>query len=469
MASEGTTTTTGNIITAPDPEPVILNCRACKKDLPPYYYLQCRICQAFYDIECLIITETAYDTMSQPVKEDWVCPECTSAKPKVGNIHSPLRNTSGLGFNVTYTSEDLISLDNNLLTTPGQATNFVNNNPRGGLKAFSKLHTDGMTQKNTFNVDNNIILSEIYSELINLKKQNEILLPLKDEVQFLKQTILNMSQQIFDLKNAVLQRDNQMAVDSSNVEQVQQQRETQANKRSFAAALRSKTDTTTQKKGSESRARANQTDYPQNNNNLQVIIPSTSYPIVSTPAAPPPPRRGRLMEDLREEVTDPPCGKLTVSQHSSSATYKERPEADAKNNQRGTRRREIVVGVGVTDGLLKSASRIKHMQAWSFAPETTEELVREHVDKLLKSDKDKIFVQKRHIKSDRHSSFIVGVPEPHYQLLMDPNAWPKGVRVSEWFLARPRDNKRGQSSNANTPSDSPTIQQTTPNKTSKKI
>ncbi|KAJ0169202.1 hypothetical protein K1T71_015297 [Dendrolimus kikuchii] len=98
--------------------------------------------------------------------------------------------------------------------------------------------------------------------------------------------------------------------------------------------------------------------------------------------------------------------------------------------------RRIVSGSGDNNTEIQAAERMKYIQAWSFRPETTADNVTKHLNNIVKCDK--YFIEKRQIKSDNHAAFVIGFPECFYEQICTPSAWPPGVKVSDWFLRRPR-------------------------------
>lgn len=107
--------------------------------------------------------------------------------------------------------------------------------------------------------------------------------------------------------------------------------------------------------------------------------------------------------------------------------------------------RRVITGSGKADDDLQTVERIKHIQAWSFRPETSEESVLNYLNRMHKCTE--YTVEKRDIKSNRHASFVIGFPESLYELISSPDTWPPLVKVSDWFLARRR-GERGDTARA---------------------
>lgn len=116
--------------------------------------------------------------------------------------------------------------------------------------------------------------------------------------------------------------------------------------------------------------------------------------------------------------------------------------------KRRKKQQTIIVGTGSEDNELQTVETIKYLQAWSFRPETTEENIKYFLNKEVKSDD--YFVEKRIIKTDRHASFVIGIPESLFTRFKSPVVWPPGVKLTDWFQRRPRGSqewRRGDSKN----------------------
>lgn len=134
------------------------------------------------------------------------------------------------------------------------------------------------------------------------------------------------------------------------------------------------------------------------------------------------------------------------------------PAAAAHNNDEGywqtvtrkgrrqTKPRKILTGSGGTINELQTAERMKFIQAWSFKTETSPEQVLTHINKI--SNCEKYVVEKREIKTKQHAAFVIGFPESLYDVLCNSDAWPLGIKISDWFRIAPRTSERGSLSPA---------------------
>lgn len=81
------------------------------------------------------------------------------------------------------------------------------------------------------------------------------------------------------------------------------------------------------------------------------------------------------------------------------------------------------------------------MQAWSFQPDTTSEMVYKFLKKIAPCDH--LSVEKRDIRTNTHACFVIGIPESLFNDFQSPSVWPPGVKFTNWFQARPRGHARG--------------------------
>lgn len=141
-------------------------------------------------------------------------------------------------------------------------------------------------------------------------------------------------------------------------------------------------------------------------------------------------------------------GTLDSTEHDLDGNWKK-----VIHNKR-SQKRKIVSGMGKTDDELQTVEKIKYLQAWSFKPDTTEENVLKYLNKLEQCEE--YIVEKRIIKTDKFSSFVIGFPERLYDKLSSPSSWPPQVKVSDWFRVRPRV-PRGVSTTASTDTGMPAV------------
>lgn len=137
-------------------------------------------------------------------------------------------------------------------------------------------------------------------------------------------------------------------------------------------------------------------------------------------------------------TTSETCDSRTIDKPVEKITINDDDDDQWKEvvKKRTTKKRKIVTGTGNQNDDLQTVERIKYLQAWSLKPETTEGNVLKYINSIEICDQ--YTVQKRMIKTDKHASFVIGFPESLYNTLSSPSSWPPGVKLSDWFLVRPR-------------------------------
>ena len=335
--------------------------------------------------------------MTSEHKKNWKCLQCLSKTPKSDNKNNNVYNQSSL---------------------------FVNKISRKA-KIKPVLNEEEWDAKN---MGGGPTITDLLIEIKAIKQQNMQLLPLKEEVTILKGIILNLEKSVEQLRSAITERDKKSSKNIPNSQELLHN----ANPGTFSSVM-------TQKTGRQILTVQAATS------KIAAVSGKNQYPIASTPSVSEvrPARRRRVLEQpgdlLGEDKLQPSTSTQLLVEN---FTHEEKPEKWTVIQKKIRPKRQIVVGAGVVDEQLKTTVRLKHLQAWSFAPDTTVEAVRSYL--LKTASNENITVIKRDIKTDRHASFVVGVPEILYALFNSPTAWPPGVRVSEWFLARPREHQRGQ-------------------------
>ncbi|KOB78323.1 hypothetical protein OBRU01_02564 [Operophtera brumata] len=88
------------------------------------------------------------------------------------------------------------------------------------------------------------------------------------------------------------------------------------------------------------------------------------------------------------------------------------------SHKRPLKRRTIITGMGKDYDELQTVEKPKYIQAWALRPETTAQNVLTFVNKIKSSSE--YVVEKRQIKTDRFSSFVIGIPESLYDHLSEP-------------------------------------------------
>lgn len=67
-------------------------CAGCRNPLAKREFIQCSICKGRYDAECANLNIKIFNLSDR--KNLWKCPECTSKRPKKGNVNTPVRSAA---------------------------------------------------------------------------------------------------------------------------------------------------------------------------------------------------------------------------------------------------------------------------------------------------------------------------------------------------------------------------------------
>lgn len=164
--------------------------------------------------------------------------------------------------------------------------------------------------------------------------------------------------------------------------------------------------------------------------------PAISASKKKTPIVPstPPLKRKIDNQQTKDDIVGPlntPETKSTPSTKTSGSEWQE-----VRRAKRKSRSPIVVEGTGTDIDSFQTVAKLKFIQAWYFKPDTSEQQIRNYLNKIVKSEE--YIVEKRVIKTDRHAAFVIGMPENLYPQLALPTSWPQGVRFADWFRVRPR-------------------------------
>ncbi|KAJ2937268.1 hypothetical protein O0L34_g19373 [Tuta absoluta] len=140
-------------------------------------------------------------------------------------------------------------------------------------------------------------------------------------------------------------------------------------------------------------------------------------------------------DKIQHDTTTAVATKTDDDKVSNNGDYQWKT-VQGQRKQKRKPNRVVTVGEGQEDEVLKTVDKLKYIQTWSFHPNTSEENLKQYINKIHRSDD--YVVEKRRINTDRHAAFIIGVPEKLYERFNSPAAWPQGVRFSDWFFRRHR-------------------------------
>lgn len=148
-----------------------------------------------------------------------------------------------------------------------------------------------------------------------------------------------------------------------------------------------------------------------------------------------------LQTEGRKQPLKKPTSKPTLPTSStlSSVPSTLTTEKAAANRQakRGFKY-EAKVGLGNSSNAMKiqATERKKHLHVWRLHPETTVEAMTDHISGICGSSVP-VKIEKITHKTERdYSSFLIGVPETHFDTICQPEVWPKNAQFSEWTWFR---------------------------------
>lgn len=366
-------------------------CNGCKKKILSLEYLECSVCNALYDLNCVNITSTAFESFTQEIKDLWTCPECLSARPKGGNLHTPVRVSSG--WNTTYVSEND--------TTIGGNDTFSNvNMARGGMHQKEK----GM------NINFMEIISEIRTELSALRSQTAEVPAMRLDIQRLTKEVENMSLEIVLLKTELAKRESQIVATKTSLPTSKQP--VGPTYASRAAAPQPKVPNIKPPTGAQATI-------------LQPPLGKINARAASTAQA---------SDENKSVATEHETTQTSVSTRDTPANEWKTVESKRKSR----RLPEFHKGGNTNDLKIKGIEQKRFLHVWKVQKTVSVKDMKEYVQSVC-GDNVEVHVESVKTRTERdYASFIIGVPESHYDMLCDLKIWHVKVRFSEWRWFRKR-------------------------------
>lgn len=171
-------------------------CKACSKKIMSLDYLECARCNGMYDIDCLAIPHSDFNTFSQEYLKTWICPECVCTKRKGGNTNTPVRSMLNSTYSANLSTNDSITLEND------NFNNYINMNRGSGTLQESSLPThttrDVSSLKDMFR-----IMKEMSEEIQQLRQQSTQFEPIMNMIPTMNLTITTMSDTINKLNTTL--------------------------------------------------------------------------------------------------------------------------------------------------------------------------------------------------------------------------------------------------------------------------
>lgn len=151
-------------------------CSGCGKPIQSLDFLECSACQETYDLLCLGFDGESFRVMSQETKDRWICPVCTSSRPKGDNTHTPIGSPS-CSLNSTYNTLDR-----------GNTTLDRVNNLRGNRRQ--------VTAPSLFCESE---ISQLVSEIRQLREEIQEIKDQNKEIALLRQDVFALKEQVLSV------------------------------------------------------------------------------------------------------------------------------------------------------------------------------------------------------------------------------------------------------------------------------
>lgn len=426
------------------------NCNACKGKIVTLEYLECMGCSALYDISCIGVTVPDFLQLSQETKENWICPECLSTRPKLGNINTPVRAPMSVdssearaslgGWNTTYVSEkEPVHNYNN--SSVSESVNMVRGaafkSPKDDLSCGRKEVLD--------------CLNQLRIELSEMRLQNQELPVIREEIKSMSQSLNDMALTIKQLQLSLKNRDVEIIDLKNSISKL----EKTCNSTFSKAKV-----TLSQPTPSSPLPLVPQ---PPNNGVMEAmkakplesvdknVAPlNLDAPITVNRSQPvQEPQRKSKKETYASclstgiEKSGPPrTYSETVATTTPLYTNYERSSGQPTNSvnwelvTNKKKRTEVKKGCKKEESRIKGLERKKHLHVWRLLPSTTDESLTNYVKEICGKDVDvKVIKIKTKTKRD-YVSYVISVPESSYDMLCSPEVWAVDVEFAEWIWFR---------------------------------
>lgn len=394
------------------PECIRSTCKGCKKKILDLNFMECVICKGWYDLDCINISQLVFESFTQEGKDIWSCPECISSRPKSGNIHTPVRTSLG-GWNTTFVTE--------IDTTIEEDQHSKVNMDRRGPKTAPP--------SDPYSAD---LLTEIRNELLALKVQTAEILPLRKDLQRLTESIGIMSQEMSILKQVLIDKDKKIL-------ELELEKTSKNSNHPSTSSYAAKASSGTKGQASEHKQRPKESlatrkpnssfaiptfaSVTKSSNDVSYIgsvsVAATAAPVAAPAAGRQQPRVTTDTVEFTTEVESDKDWNLVQNSRKKRSTYTEIRHGGNK---------EIT--------LIKGMEKKKYMHVWRLKKGTTEKELSEYVESLgIKKEEMKVEKIKTRTERD-YASFMIGVLESDYDKLNNYDVWPVYVEFSEWTWFR---------------------------------
>lgn len=340
-------------------------------------------CKKKYDLTCLEINVIAFKSYTIAYKKNWVCPECVSLKPKIGNTETPVRiNTPDLKVSTT-----------NTIKTP---INNVN------------LQRGSQANSSPIIMDNDSILLEELREF-----RSDMVARMDSQAETITLLLSQFSQTKTELDNIVqIMRVLEEKVDAK----LSQDRQTQNT--TIPEVPDNPPSTSTSTSASTSAEVASQpSSFSKNTYAKKVNKGGATKSAV-----------------LAENTTD--TTNILAGDEVKNVEIEESGWTTVRNKKSIRPPKNVKVGTNKELQAIQATERKKHLHVWRLHPDTTLEAVNDHVKSIC--GPDSVFkVDKIKHKTERdYSSFVIGVSEHNFAKLNQAEFWPMNAEFNEWIWFR---------------------------------
>ncbi|XP_026730728.1 uncharacterized protein LOC113495927 [Trichoplusia ni] len=188
--------------------PPVSSCAGCQNNIDNGQGLKCCKCSKFYDITCANVSEKNYSSMSGVQKCKWMCQECKSKLPKVGNINTPVRNQDFA--NVSKGESHDSGLENFTIRKNKNDCNIKSNSSPQRTSSSHSIRVDDSLVAAVTEQVHKVILEELPGLITNIMKAE--LSSIKEDLQDFRKSIGFISADYDEMKTIVdkLVNDNSM-------------------------------------------------------------------------------------------------------------------------------------------------------------------------------------------------------------------------------------------------------------------
>ncbi|KAJ8732412.1 hypothetical protein PYW07_015011 [Mythimna separata] len=335
-------------------------------------------CKKKYDLACLDINIITFKSYSMSFKKNWVCPECVSLKPKVGNSETPVRINPDFKIYTANTPTNNVTIQRGSQRgSQADLSPTIMNNDSTLLEELREFRADMVARMDSQAKAISLLLNQFSQTKTELDNIVQIMRVLEEKVD----AKLSQDKQI---QNTIIHEipDNPPSSTSTFAEVAYQP--TGSSKNTYAKKVN---------KGGATKSAL----LAENTASITLLA---------------------VDEVKKAEMEENESGWTTV------------------RNKKSRQLKEVNVGTNKELTAIQATERKKHLHVWRLHPDTTLEAVTDHVKSIC--GPESVFkVDKIKHKTERdYSSFIIGVSEHCFAKLNQAESWPMNVEFNEWIWFR---------------------------------